>query len=310
MRTRLVELLACPGCRGGLELLDARSEGDWVESGHLRCSGCGCSYPVEKGIPRMLPVETLSGLPPEDAGGGAPAPFPEKNFLDETLLDYKAWKGRLALCCGCCARPLRALALGAETAVLEKEVSVFLLRGAARENRKLHPVQGDVSRPPFKNAVFDLAALDGSLDGVEYPYSAFTALARAVRGDGRLCVSFFAVAGAAEDFARLFGASSGALRLRARLRGAWRKFLLSAPSFARTAAAYALSLPGFGVLSFSDEAEFAARRAENLALLSPGKRNFVTPAQALDWLRDAGFRVEKSALNPARLRARLLARKS
>lgn len=44
--TKLLEILACPSCRGDLEY-DTRNE-------KLICTGCGLKYPVKEGIPVML----------------------------------------------------------------------------------------------------------------------------------------------------------------------------------------------------------------------------------------------------------------
>ena len=44
--TKLLEILACPACRGDLEY-DTRNE-------KLLCTGCGLKYPVKDGIPVML----------------------------------------------------------------------------------------------------------------------------------------------------------------------------------------------------------------------------------------------------------------
>ena len=72
MRLSLLALLACPEDRGyPLELTDAReseaalaSAGgddsrDGIWSGSLRCPTCGASYPIEEGIPRLLPMSLL-----------------------------------------------------------------------------------------------------------------------------------------------------------------------------------------------------------------------------------------------------------
>ncbi|MCL2155067.1 MAG: Trm112 family protein [Leptospirales bacterium] len=44
--TKLLEILACPSCRGDLEY-DMRNE-------KLTCTECGLKYPVKEGIPIML----------------------------------------------------------------------------------------------------------------------------------------------------------------------------------------------------------------------------------------------------------------
>ena len=57
MRTDLMEILCCPVCRGDLELTVARKEGDEVLEGTLRCMKCGATYPIDDGIPNLLPPD-------------------------------------------------------------------------------------------------------------------------------------------------------------------------------------------------------------------------------------------------------------
>lgn len=60
MKQRLVSLLCCPLCQGGLVLHSFHQEGEEVLEGVLACTSakCGTWYPVVKGIPRLL-VESL-----------------------------------------------------------------------------------------------------------------------------------------------------------------------------------------------------------------------------------------------------------
>lgn len=44
-----LEILACPVCRGSLR--DRERQG----REELKCAGCGRVYPVEEGIPNLLP---------------------------------------------------------------------------------------------------------------------------------------------------------------------------------------------------------------------------------------------------------------
>lgn len=57
MKRNLLGILCCPTCKGSLRL-DAESEqsGD-VISGALYCATCEVYYPIEEGIPNLLPSE-------------------------------------------------------------------------------------------------------------------------------------------------------------------------------------------------------------------------------------------------------------
>jgi uncharacterized protein YbaR (Trm112 family) len=49
--------LACPVCKGELELRSESEEGDDVITGSLHCAACNESYPIEESIPNLLPPD-------------------------------------------------------------------------------------------------------------------------------------------------------------------------------------------------------------------------------------------------------------
>jgi uncharacterized protein YbaR (Trm112 family) len=52
-----MDILACPVCKGGLELkVEEEGEGEVIK-GTLRCGKCQHDYPIEEGIPNLLPPE-------------------------------------------------------------------------------------------------------------------------------------------------------------------------------------------------------------------------------------------------------------
>lgn len=55
MQHSLMEILACPLCKGPLELAVEREEEDEVVDGVLSCASCEERYPVTDGIPNLLP---------------------------------------------------------------------------------------------------------------------------------------------------------------------------------------------------------------------------------------------------------------
>ena len=57
MKKDLMDILACPVCKGDLELRSEEEEGDDVIVGGLECVACSESYPIEGSIPNLLPPE-------------------------------------------------------------------------------------------------------------------------------------------------------------------------------------------------------------------------------------------------------------
>ena len=57
MKKDLMDILACPTCKGELRLTAEQEEGDEVVSGSLLCPRCPHTYPIIDSIPDFLPRE-------------------------------------------------------------------------------------------------------------------------------------------------------------------------------------------------------------------------------------------------------------
>ena len=55
MKRDLMEILACPVCKGDLTLSATQEEGDEIVQGSLRCGACDETYPIEDSVPNLLP---------------------------------------------------------------------------------------------------------------------------------------------------------------------------------------------------------------------------------------------------------------
>ena len=54
MKPRLLDLLACPACKGNLVLRADQVAGEDTVAGTLACPPCRASYPIVAGIPRFV----------------------------------------------------------------------------------------------------------------------------------------------------------------------------------------------------------------------------------------------------------------
>ena len=55
MKRDLMDILACPMCKGNLTLTVTKEEDDEVVEGSLKCDACDETYPIEDTIPNLLP---------------------------------------------------------------------------------------------------------------------------------------------------------------------------------------------------------------------------------------------------------------
>ncbi|WP_254763639.1 methytransferase partner Trm112 [Natrinema marinum] len=63
MKESLLDILCCPLDKHDLELEDAAYEEGEVVAGDLVCTECGERYPIEDGIPNLLPPDMREETP-------------------------------------------------------------------------------------------------------------------------------------------------------------------------------------------------------------------------------------------------------
>ncbi len=57
MKESLLDILCCPLDKAELELEADEREGEEVMDGQLACTECGETYPIDDGIPNLLPPD-------------------------------------------------------------------------------------------------------------------------------------------------------------------------------------------------------------------------------------------------------------
>ena len=57
MKKRLLEMIACPVCKGDLQLKVSKEDDREVITGELYCPACSHHYPIRERIPNLLPPE-------------------------------------------------------------------------------------------------------------------------------------------------------------------------------------------------------------------------------------------------------------
>ena len=57
MRESLMDIICCPMDKHDLDLEIDEQDGDEIMEGRLVCTECGEAYPIEDGIPNLLPPD-------------------------------------------------------------------------------------------------------------------------------------------------------------------------------------------------------------------------------------------------------------
>jgi ubiquinone/menaquinone biosynthesis C-methylase UbiE/uncharacterized protein YbaR (Trm112 family) len=209
MRRSLVEKLACPECRGDIEVAEVKEEnGLRILRGALRCTSCSKHYPIEKGVPRLVKVaadvaevckrfsfqwlsrwngrfegERCYGFNDDIYIGWVKGQLECRRALapGEWLLDAGCGSGEKTrvLARHCPDQNVVGLDLGVES--LEKATAQF------GDVPHLDYVQGNILEPPFKDRQFDAGMSLGVLHHTNNTRQAFARFRRLLR-DETTCV--------------------------------------------------------------------------------------------------------------------------
>jgi len=212
MKYALLQWLACPACRStelGLEMrrtrtsspatrLDPDTPGydptsgtlQEVVEGELRCASCSTRYTIEDGIPRLVvsPPRVVASAH-VSTHFDASAPEWEEAFLDlASPLGPSDYLGQLALDVGCGfgRGAYFAARYGAEVIAVDVDPEVIATcRHNTRRFPRVHPVQADATRLPFRPATFSLVYAYGLLHHLEDPMAVFHECSRMLEPGGR-----------------------------------------------------------------------------------------------------------------------------
>lgn len=195
MKERLQEILRCPRCGGRFELSVAAREGAEVMEGSLSCRPCAASYPVSRGVPRILPGD-VEAKKTETAGRFGEewhlfddlGPIFERELLAEYIapLEPSVFRGASVLECGCGSgrNIIRIAEYGAREVVgVDLGSSVDVAFRKSRHLPNVHVVQADIFAIPL-GGDFDVVFSAGVLHHLPDPGKGFQATMRHLRPGG------------------------------------------------------------------------------------------------------------------------------
>jgi SAM-dependent methyltransferase len=322
MKMGLIAWLASPCCGeplrfSSLSLMpDPKTD---IEEGRLACRACRSEYPIVAGVPRLLPAgqrdkrvaATSRSFTWEWTRYPGSLAEDQRVFLEECQLEAGDLQGKLVLDAGCGMGryALVALSLGAEVVAADLSESWARLVPVARDEARLHVVQGDLLKPPFQSGLFDLVYSHGVLHHTRDTHEAFMAVAKLVKPEGLLSVWLYGKAGRFAEFTtnplRPDRAWVGRHRRLAWLVVGARHLISDFLRFFTTrlplALAYLLcfplaalgALPLVKYLTFSVHPSFKVRLIENFDWLSPPFQFHHTKEELSAWFEAAGFDVLK-----------------
>lgn len=202
MKTEVLGLLRCPGCKGRFTLLDAREQDGEIEAGRLECQGCGRRFPVVGFIPRFVCVRDLytaafgfqwNVFAETQLDSRSGLPISRDRFLLQTGWLPTDLAGRLILDAGCGAGRFVEIAVGfgAEVVAVDRSSAVEACWRNFRGMPRVHVIQADIYSLPFAPSTFDFVYCFGVLQHTPDPRTALECIAKQVRGGGRLAIDVY-----------------------------------------------------------------------------------------------------------------------
>lgn len=202
MKRSIVERLVCPLSGHSLELV-VGIENDEVEDGELVCTGCGRSWAIRAGVPRLVPPELeeqqaktaqafgwqwqhFTEMHPEFEQQFLDwiHPLQPEFFRDKSVLDAGCGIGRHAY--------LAATYRAREVCALDLSAAVETAYANLARFDDVHVLQGDLLRLPFQTTAdgggFDFVYSIGVLHHLPDPREGFRNLVRHVRPGGTIAV--------------------------------------------------------------------------------------------------------------------------
>jgi SAM-dependent methyltransferase len=202
MRTKLLDVLACPKCLGALMCRPFKSETNAeIVTGTLTCEKCNTEYPIIDGIPRFVPKDNYAAsfgyqwnmFKVEQLDSANGTRLSATRFYTETGWTNEELKGKWVLDAGCGAGRFLDVVSNSEAEVVGLDISNAV--DAANANltgrQNVHLVQASIYELPFRTGVFDGCYSLGVIQHTPDPQLAMATLPRVLRPGGRIAITAY-----------------------------------------------------------------------------------------------------------------------
>jgi SAM-dependent methyltransferase len=210
LKRSALRILACPRCKGALELHVQAEQEHEVTEGDLTCRVCAGTYPIRSRIPRFVDSGAYADsfgfqwnrfrLVQLDSRNGTRSS--ELTLAETTSWTDADYRGRLVLDAGVGAGRFAEVAAkkGAEVVGIDLTRAVEAAHANVGHLDNVHLIQADIFAMPFRDETFDLAYSIGVLHHTHDVHTAFGKVAAAVKPGGMMAVYLYAAYGVDRHF--------------------------------------------------------------------------------------------------------------
>jgi uncharacterized protein YbaR (Trm112 family) len=198
----LLDVLREPLTESRLELRNAVTDGERILRGQLVSATSGRAYPIVDGVPRFVPTEGYTSsfgmqwnmFSATQLDSATRAGYSERRFDAEVGWHARELRHGWSLEGGCGAgRFVEVVAgRGGRIVALDYSTAIDATARKFRDDRNVHPVQGDALMPPIASHSMDRVYSIGVLQHTEQPYLAMVSLLRLCNSGGRFAFVAYA----------------------------------------------------------------------------------------------------------------------
>ena len=199
MKVKLLNILACPGCKSDLTLSSQTT--DEVTAGELTCTGCKKNYPITNGIPRFVEMDNYASsfgyqwnqFRKEQLDSYNGTTLSADRLWTETGWTKEELKGKWVLDAGCGAGRFLDAASASEGEVVGIDISSAIdAAKASLEGRdNVHFIQASIYELPFKEGAFDYCYCIGVIQHTPDTAESLRSIARMVKPGGKIAVTIY-----------------------------------------------------------------------------------------------------------------------
>jgi SAM-dependent methyltransferase len=289
MHPELVGLLACPECRGSLELLDSPT------GAGLICRACGSSYPVRGGVPRLASQPYVASFGRQwNSFDVARDEEDLAVFKAKTGWDLAELSGKFVLDAGCGGgRYARLLGrAGANVVALDLSDAVEKAASLCADLPNVLVVQADLLNLPLSARSVDFAFSIGVLHHSPNARAAFDQVAKCVKPGGRMAIWLYRMNTPPQEWI-----NSGLRAVTMRMPPRVLEWLCAGLGVAGSIPIVNKTLNK--IFNFSNHSDWTLRVCDNFDWYAPRFQSHHTVEELLQWFRSDGF-VELVELQPLR----------
>lgn len=201
MHRSLLEILACPKCKGDLITSASNGSADDIVDGELSCRACGAAYAITNGIARFVPQDNYASsfgyqwnrFRREQIDSYNGTTLSAERFWTETGWHSDELKGKWVLDAGCGAGRFLDAAAVSNAQLVGVDISNAI--DAAKDNLagrpNVHFVQASIYDLPFREGAFDYCYCIGVIQHTPDTAASLRAIAKMVKPSGSLAVTIY-----------------------------------------------------------------------------------------------------------------------